>query len=148
VAGVGDSGYNLYSSWIIENHSLRELAHFQLSAHFLNLCGLFFELRGQNSHSFFLLSYGPFQFLHFAVLFEEFVKQHRVHRVVAYGVYFAVRTASYQIRAYLFYILGNQPESTRTGWFYLRLVAETHWPEPINYLAGLFYWLDLVLKTP
>ena len=78
VAGSA-AGYNLYSllpSWIIKNHSFRRLAYFQLSAHLLDLCGLFFELRGQNSHSFFLLSYGRFQFLHFAVLFEKFVEQH------------------------------------------------------------------------
>ena len=44
----------------------------------------------------------------FAVLFEEFVEQHYVYCVVVYGVHdFAVSTASYQIRAYLFYVLGN-----------------------------------------
>ena len=53
----------------------------------------------------------PLLFLDFAVLFKELVEQHRVHCVVAHAIDFAIASASHQIGAYLFYILGNQIRS-------------------------------------
>ena len=64
-------------------------ARFDLRANLLDLGGLLLELRGQSFHSFLQLRDSPllFQrfaalFLHCAVLFEELVEQHRVHRLV------------------------------------------------------------------
>ena len=36
-----------------------------------------------------------FQFLHFAMLFEKLVEQHRVHRLVAHGINLPFGVASY-----------------------------------------------------
>ena len=51
-----------------------------------------------------------FLVLRFAVLFEELVEQHRVHRVVAHGVDLAVVIAHHQIGIHLGYFLGDQAE--------------------------------------
>ena len=49
------------------------------------------------------------------MFFEEFIQQHRVHGVVANGIYLAIIMAvSHQIRTYLLYLLGNQSEAERT----------------------------------
>ena len=50
---------------------------------------------------------------HFAVLFEELVEQHRVHRFVAHGVDLAVLIAHHQIRIYLCHFLGDQTKLRR-----------------------------------
>ena len=47
----------------VRDYLWRRLAHFKLSAHFLYLRGLLFQLRRQNLHSFLLLRDGGFQFL-------------------------------------------------------------------------------------
>ena len=69
------------------------LARFKLGTHFLDLSCLLFELRRENLHLFLLQGDGRFQvsdtgllFLDFFVLFEEFVEQHHVHRIVAHGL--------------------------------------------------------------
>ena len=79
--------------------------------------------------------------------FQEFVEQHRIHRVVAHRADSAMTVAGYQIRAYLFYFLGNESKSQGTRWFNLRLVTEAYRLEAVDYLAGLFHRLDLVLET-
>ncbi len=53
-------------------------ARFEPCIHFLDLGGLLSELRRQSSHSF---------LLHFAVLFEDFFQQHRIHLIVAHFLY-------------------------------------------------------------
>ena len=66
---------------------------FKLGAHFLNLCGLFPQTGSQGLNLAFLQGDGGLLFfsrglqvLHGAVLFEELVEQHRVHRFVANGI--------------------------------------------------------------
>ena len=63
----------------IVDYLRRGFARFNLRAHLLNLRGLLFELRREDSHSL-------LQLLDFAVFFEELIEQHRVHRFVAYRV--------------------------------------------------------------
>ena len=91
----------------------------QLHAHFLDLRGLLFELLCEERHP--LLEH-----LHFAVFFQELVEQHRVHLVVAHGVGFSLFVAYHQIRNYLFYLFGYEPElrfSCRINSFLYRKVT-------------------------
>ena len=76
----------------IRDYFRRWLARFKLGAHFLDLSCLLFELRSENLHLFLLQGDCRFQvsdtgllFLDFFVLFEEFVEQHHVHRIIAHG---------------------------------------------------------------
>jgi hypothetical protein len=43
----------------------------------------------------------------FTVLLEELIEQHRVHRVVAYGVDFALFVAHHEVGIHLFNVLGH-----------------------------------------
>ena len=49
------------------------------------------------------------------MFFEELVEQHRVHRVVAHCVDFAVLIAHHQIGVYLVYFFGDQAKLRRAG---------------------------------
>src|SRR6266496_345967 len=129
-------------------HLQGTLVQLDLRAHSLNLCSLLFQLRGENFHTFLLLGYGCFQFLDLAVFFEELVEQHRIHLVVAYAVDFAIATARHEIRAYLFYVLSDESETTWTRRLNLLLVAETHRLKAVDYFAGLSHRVDLILETP
>ena len=60
-----------------------------------------------------LLRDGRFQVLHFAMLFEEFVEQHRIHCVVADSEEFAVLIAHDQVRVHRRDFFGDQPELRR-----------------------------------
>ena len=105
---------------IVQNRLQCGFAQFKLGAHFLDLRGLLFELRGEDFHSFLQLRDSPLLFLRFAflfvrfaalllrraVLFEEFIEQHRVHRLVADSVDLAFSIARHQIGIHLFHILG------------------------------------------
>jgi hypothetical protein len=80
---------------------------FDLCAHFLNLPGLFFhgchEARNRS-----------FQFLNFAVFFQEFIQQHRVHCIVANGIRLSFLIRQHQVRINLFHIFGNEPKAVWT----------------------------------
>jgi hypothetical protein len=54
-------------------------------AHRLDLHCLRFEACSESLDFLLLLREGRFQLLHLAVLFEELVQQHRVHRLIAHG---------------------------------------------------------------
>ena len=81
----------------IRDYFRRWLARFKLGAHLLDLSCLLFELRSENLHLFLLQGHSRFQvsdtgllFLDFFVLFEEFIEQHHVHRIIAHGPKFTV----------------------------------------------------------
>ena len=106
-------------------------AGFRPRAHLLDLRGLLFQVCSESANFFLLLrrrgmevllllhqrglSLGNrrFLFLHFAVLFEELVEQHRVDRVVAHGIDFAVFVAHHQVGIHLSHFLGNQTKLRR-----------------------------------
>jgi hypothetical protein len=98
-------------------------AHCKLAAHPLELQCLLFEAC-RESFQFFLLPRkvlllprdGRFQLLHLAVLFEELVKQHRVHRLITHGDNHPLVIASHEIGVDLFHLLGHQAnEDARRG---------------------------------
>jgi hypothetical protein len=75
-----------------------------LRCHFLQTCSKRFNLPLQTCNS-------RFQFLDFAMFFEEFVEQHRVHLLIANRFGLAVRIASHQIGIHFSYLLGDQAKS-------------------------------------
>ena len=95
---------------IIQDRLRRESVQFKLGAHFLDLRGLLFHRCYEFLDFSLLLGVVRFQFLHFAMLFEKFVKQHRVHLVVADAVGFSFLVAHYQIRIDLFHIFGHEAQ--------------------------------------
>ena len=61
------------------------------------LRGLRFKHSSHGCVLFLLVGHGLLQRFHLAVLFEELVEQHRVHRFVAHGVGFALLVTSHEI---------------------------------------------------
>ena len=142
VAGVGDPGHKLYSllfHGLLRTTVFVDCIHFQLGAHLLDLCGLLFELRGESCH--FLL-----QFLHFLVLFEKFIEQHRVHLVVANGVGLAFFVEHHQVGICFRYVLGDQTELPAP--LGVVLVVEGNRLESQNSLARLIHRFNIVLESP
>src|SRR5207302_4287349 len=86
--------------WRIYHYLRRRFADFNLSADFLNLRRLSFNSRRESCHC-------GLQFLDLAVLFEEFVEQHCVHRVVPDAFDFTFAIADCQVWIHLRYILGD-----------------------------------------
>src|SRR5438067_3444031 len=82
------------------------------------------------------------------MFFEELVKEHHVHRIVAHGVYPAITAASHQIGAYLFYVLSNESKTEWTRRLNLRFVAEAYWLECVDHFAGLLYRFVFSFETP
>ena len=74
----------------VRDYLRRRFIDFKLGAHFLDLRGLLLQLGRENLHPFRLLRDGGFQALHFLVLFEELVEQHRVDLLVAHGRDFTI----------------------------------------------------------
>src|SRR5260370_15210514 len=122
----------------VKHHLRCGFAHLTLSAHLLDLRGLFFYRRGEGCS--FLL-----QLLHRLVLFDELVEQHRVHCVVAHGIDSSVSTASYQIGIYLFYILSHESKLRGSIRVNPILVMEGDWLEREDRFARLVHWLGLIL---
>jgi hypothetical protein len=86
---------------IVYNPPRRTFAEFKLWAHFLEAHNKRFNVLLLLGVCCFLLcnhtlelSDSRLLLLYFAMLFDEFVEQHRVHRFVAHGISLAVRTAS------------------------------------------------------
>ena len=65
-------------------------------------------------HLFFQLSDHCFLFLHFAMLFEELIKQHRVHLVVPDAVHPTAFVPDHEVRIYLLDVLDIQPNDAAT----------------------------------
>jgi hypothetical protein len=79
---------------MVERELWHRLIYFNLRAHFLDLRGLLFKL-GREGLNFPLLLRNRslelvLQPFHFAVFFEEFIEQHRIHLVVADGIRLSV----------------------------------------------------------
>src|SRR5215831_21390156 len=82
------------------------------------------------------------------MFFKELVEQHRVHRVVANRVRFALLIASHQIGIYLFHVLSHESEFWSTLGIDFLLVAERDRFEGEDYFACVTHRLDLLLETP
>src|SRR6266404_7054508 len=80
------------------------------------------------------------------MLFEELVKQHRVHRVVADAVRFSFVVAHYQIRVHFFNLLGHQSELRDALRIDPFLVMEGDRFKPKEHFAGLLHWPDFLFK--
>jgi len=80
------------------------------------------------------------------MLFEKFVKQHRVHRVVAHGVDLAVLVAHNQIGIHIGYFFGDQAKLRRPA--SVALVMERHRLERQDGFAGTVHRFDFVFETP
>src|SRR6266498_2453371 len=78
------------------------------------------------------------------MFFKKLIEQHRVHRVVAYGVDLAVLVADYQVRIYLSYVLSNQPKLRSVC--SCALVVKCHWLQRKNSFAGLVHRFNLFLE--
>src|SRR5205823_5171856 len=85
----------------ILDHLRCRFARFKLCVHLL-------EAHSKRFNLLLLTHRIRFQFLYFAVLFEELVEQHRVHRFVAHSVRFALLVTSYEIGIHLFHFLSHQ----------------------------------------
>src|ERR1700732_690739 len=81
------------------------------------------------------------------VLFEELVEQHRVDCLVAHRVDLSIRTANYQIRVHLRYLLSYQAELWDTIWIKPLLVAEDHGLQSEDGFARLVHWFDGFLES-
>jgi len=91
---------------LVRDYLRRSFIDFKLGAHFLDLRGLLFQLGREDFHPFLLLRDGDFQVLHFFVLFEELVEQHRVDLLVAHGADFTI-PAHHEVGIHLGHILGD-----------------------------------------
>jgi hypothetical protein len=81
-------------------------------SHLPDLRCLLFEACSESFNFLLLLRDG----LHLAVLFEELVKQHRVHRLITHGDNHPLVIASHEIGVDLFHLLGHQAnEDARRG---------------------------------
>src|SRR4030095_13685776 len=85
-----------------------------------------------------------FQFLHFAMLFEELVEQHRVHGVVAYSGDLAILVPHYEIRIHLGNILCDQSKLRRIC--DVVLIVEGDWPQLQDSFARFVHRFNLLFK--
>ena len=81
---------------LVSRHPRALIIHFDLRSHIPQASGKRFDL-------LMLTGNGRFHLFDFAMLLKEFVKQHRVYRLVAYGIYLTILATSHQI--YVFYPL-------------------------------------------
>src|SRR6266550_990399 len=95
--------------------------------HLLDLCGLLFHSRSERRN--FLL-----KVLHSAMLFEEFIQQHRVYRLVAHSVHFAVVIAYHQIGADRLHVLSHQAKLRGLLQLYFLLVSQPSASSPMAVL--------------
>src|SRR5262245_46899954 len=109
------------------DHSRRPV-HFQLRANLLKASSENFDL-------LLLFQHSCFQLLHFAMLFEKFVKQHRVHVIVAHAERFALLIANYQLWIHFRHFLSDQTKALCAR--RIAPVAESHRLEQQNRFAGL-----------
>ena len=100
VAEVADLGPQ--DLLIVTHHLRRRSTHFHLIVDLSDLRGLLFQLRGELFNLLLL-------FLHFAVLFEELIQQHRVYRLVAHSINFSIGVVTDQSTIYLFHLRSLAP---------------------------------------
>jgi hypothetical protein len=65
--------------------------------------------------------------LELGMLFEKLVEQHRIHLIVAHGVWFSFFVGQHERWIHLCDFFGNQTKLRRV--FGVRLVVECDWPE-------------------
>jgi hypothetical protein len=73
------------------------------------------------------------------MLFEEFVKQHRVDLLVANGFGMAFPIASDQIGIYFGYFLGDETKGNGLGRIVILVLTETHKPKRVKHFAGFVH---------
>src|SRR2546430_12754800 len=81
------------------------------------------------------------------MLFEELVEQHRVHRLVAHGISFALVITGHQIGVHLFHFLSHKTELRDAFWIHVRFVLEGHRAECQQYVACVAHRLNVLLET-
>ena len=92
----------------------------------------------------FLLRRSGLQVLNCTVLFEEFVEQHRIHRVVANRIDPAFIVGYHQVGVCLGHFLGNQTKLRRAS--AVTFVVKRYRLERQDRFAGPFHRLNLVLE--
>src|SRR5439155_1508058 len=81
------------------------------------------------------------------MLFEELVEQHRVHRLVAHGISFALVITGHQIGVHLFHFLSHKAELRDAFRIHVRFVLEGHRVECQQYVACVAHRLNVLLET-
>src|SRR5215469_8811440 len=111
----------------------------------------FFDARNNRFHSFtqpldcsLLFLYFACLFFDFLMLFEKFVEQHRIHRVISDSEKLTALVPHDQIRIYLCYFFGDQAELRRVC--VTRLVLKCDWLELQDCFARFAYWLNFFLQ--
>src|SRR5437660_3295014 len=80
------------------------------------------------------------------MLFEELIKQHRIHRVVAHGVRFALLVTGHQSWIHLYHFFGHESELRDALGVKLVLIAKSHRFEREDNFTGLIHRLHLVFE--
>src|SRR5437660_12821109 len=80
------------------------------------------------------------------MLFEELIKQHRIHRVVAHGVRFALLVTGHQSWIHLYHFFGHESELRDALGVKLVLIAKSHRFEREDNFTGLIQRLHLVFQ--
>ena len=126
------------ASLLITHNRLRSgSAEFKLCVHFLQARSQRFNLL--------LLPHGiRFQFLHFAVLFEKLIEQHRVDLLVANRLGLSLRVAPHQIGVHFGYLLSDEAKGKRLRGIILPVVAEADRLQRVECFAGFVHRLDVV----
>src|SRR5436190_3664479 len=78
------------------------------------------------------------------MLFEKFVEQHRVHRVVAHGIDLTVIVAHYQLGTHFSYFFSDQAKLCRT--LLVVFVVKGHWLQSEQSFAALVHRFDFRFK--
>jgi hypothetical protein len=81
------------------------------------------------------------------VLFEEFIQQHRVHRLIAHGVDFSARVAKDEVGVYFFHFLCDEAELRDAIGIEFVLIVERYRSQRENRFTRLLHGFDLILET-
>src|SRR4029077_18014465 len=154
-----------YSSALltIPNRLRRRSAHLNLVADFLDFCVLLFRARNHSFHSFLQLTDCRLEILallgnrrllllklvvlllHFLVLFQKLVEQHRVNGLVAHAIGLPLLVANDQVGVDRFYVFGNETELRYTCWVLLVLEGDRFQRE--DRVARVIHWFNVVLEA-
>src|SRR5882724_5841964 len=80
------------------------------------------------------------------MLFQEFIEQHCVNRLIADGGDVALGVMSHQVGVHLRYLLGHEAELRDASLIQLGLVMEGDWPQGEERLAGSSHICDVGLE--
>src|SRR6266542_342568 len=133
---------------MVAHHFGRTFAQLKLVAHSLQSSSKSFNLLLLFSYDRSLFLYLMILFFDFAMLFEEFVEQHRVYRVVTHGINLTILVAHHQVRIDRFHVLGNQPKLWNPLRVYPLFVTERNRFERKERFAGVVHCLNLLFKSP